>query len=181
LSVDAWQERNRKDASIFNFSARCVWGEQIDPGRFEELAYALLQEEPGVEWLRATGTVRDRDQGRDLIARWILPRDRQRLNEKEAEAPFAPRDVIVQVKTRQRTVGKADVRDVRDTLERHGVSGFFLIAFPNISNDLLNYLGTLRSQGYWTDWWTRQQLEDRLRRNPHIAQLFSDLVDLVTD
>jgi hypothetical protein len=84
----------------------------------------------------------------------------------------------VQIKTRNKTVGKSDVRDVRDTLERHDANGFFLLVYPRLSNDLINYLETLRRQGYWVDWWGRPQIEDRLRRRPHIATRFSDLVRL---
>lgn len=175
-----WHDQTRREADIFNFSAQCVWTDKVDPSRFEELACALLQDEPGFEWVRQAGPTRDRDQGRDLIATWLTtPAPDEKLG--DVETPFLRRMVVVQVKTRSRTIGKADVRDVRDTLDRHQAHGYFLVGFPNISNDLVNYLGTLRSQGYWVDWWTRQQLDDRIRRRPHIAALFPDLVRLQTD
>jgi hypothetical protein len=55
---------------------------------------------------------------------------------------------------------------------------FFLIAFPGLSSDLINYLETLPRQGYWVDWWSRSGIDDRLRRRPHMAARFADLVRL---
>ena len=42
----------------------------------------------------------------------------------------------------------------------------------------MSYLETLPRQGYWVDWWGRQQIEDRLRRLPHVTARFGDLVKL---
>lgn len=175
-----WAEQSAREAEIFNFSTECEWSSKIDPGRFEALTYSLLAQEPGIDNVRSVGATRDRDQGRDLIARWMTPPQAgQRRAKQDEENPFQLRDIVVQCKTRNRTIGKADVRDVRDTLDRHAAQGFLLVAYPRVSNDLSNYIVSLRNQGYWTDYWTQQELEDRLRRHPHIVNLFSDLVRLV--
>lgn len=176
---EEWSQRSEVEAELFNFSTTCAWAGRINPARFEELVYAVLDGEPGFEWIRAAGTTSDRDQGRDFMARWLTPPHvGERVDESEAQSPFRTREIVVQVKTRSRTVGKSDVRDVRDTLERCDASGFFLVAFPTVSNDLMNYLESLRRQGYWVDWWCKQQIEDRIRRRPYIAARFHDLLRL---
>jgi DNA polymerase III epsilon subunit-like protein len=84
--------------------------------------------------------------------------------------------ILAQVKTRRRTIGKSDVRDVRDTIERHAAAGFLLIGYPQFSGDLINYLETLRHRGESIEWWSRKQLEERLRKNLNIAARYSDVV-----
>ena len=56
--------------------------------------------------------------------------------------------------------------------------GFFLAAVPRLSVGLIGYLETLREQGYWVDWWSRMEIEDRLRGRPDIAARFGDVVRL---
>ena len=36
--------------------------------------------------------------------------------------------------------------------------------------------GTLRQRGHWIDWWSRRQLEERLRKNLDIAARYSEIV-----
>ena len=108
------------EAAVFNFSTDCVWVKRPKPARFEELCQVLLESEPGFMWVRSAGSTLERDQGRDLVAQWLRsPGLTERLNEGDENKPFHLRKVIVQVKTRNKTVGKSDVRDIRDTLERH--------------------------------------------------------------
>jgi hypothetical protein len=173
----AWSAQTEAAASIFNQDKEIVWALPVNPVRFEELCHVLLDSEPGFSWVRAAGSTMDRDQGRDLIADWLSPQNEANLSSSDDEAQlFQKRRLIVQIKTRKGTVGKSHVRDVRDTIERHDAKGFFLIAFPGISNDLVNYLETLSRQGYWINWWSRQQIEDRLRRQSHIVARFGDLI-----
>jgi hypothetical protein len=68
------------------------------------------------------------------------------------------------------------VRDIRDTLERQGAEGYFLIAFPQPASSLVEHLGVLARNGFWTDWWDRAQLEARLRACPDIVARFKDVV-----
>lgn len=172
----AWSSQTEAAASIFNHDKEIVWTSPVDPVRFEELCHVLLEGEPGFTWVRAAGSTMDRDQGRDLVADWLSPQNETNLARSNEEHLFLKRRTIIQVKTRKGTVGKSHVRDVRDTIERHNATGYFLIAFPGLSNDLVNYLKTLTRQGYWIDWWSRQQIEDRLRRQPHIVARFNDLI-----
>jgi len=71
------------------------------------------------------------------------------------------------------------VQDIRDTIERHQAEGYFLVAFPQPANSLVEHLLTLARGGTWTDWWDRAQLESRLRENHDLLSRFSDLVTRV--
>lgn len=178
---DEWAERSARESSIFNIGVQWKWAPKLDPARFEALAEALLSEEPGLTWVRSTGPAFERDQGRDLVAMWLTPLGLgEKVTRDAAENAVQTRKIVVQAKVRSRTVGKSDVQDVRDTLERHGAGGFLLIAHPRWSNDLFNYLETLATKGAWVDIWGPSQLEERLRRRPHIARRFPDLVTEVT-
>jgi hypothetical protein len=177
-----WAERSVRESSIFNIGVQWKWATTLDPTRFEALAEALLSEEPGLTWVRPTGPTFERDQGRDLVAMWLTPPGlgekiiRTATDNTAADHAVQTRKIVVQAKVRSRTVGKSDVQDVRDTVERHEAGGFLLIAHPRWSNDLFNYLETLATKGVWVDIWGPPQLEERLRRRLHIARRFSDLV-----
>jgi hypothetical protein len=175
-----WTQHSAMEASIFNAKLQWRWAAKLNPGRFEQLVEALLSEEPGLHWVRAAGPAFERDQGRDLVAMWLTPPGLgQRLTEDQAEQPIQMRKILVQVKVRSRTVGKGDVQDVRDTLERHSADGFLLVTHPGWSNDLFNYCETLASQGYWVNLFGPSQLEERLRRRVYVANRFPDLVTRV--
>ena len=176
---DDWKQKSTFTSEFLNFDARYTWSDPIDASRLEELVIAILQEEPGFEWIRSSGHTFERDDGRDMIASWITPPGQgQPAMDRKKEQVVHSRRLVVQVKARRRTVGKSDVRDVRDTLERHRAEGFFLAAVPRLSGSLIGYLETLPEQGYWVDWWSRVEIEDRLRRWPHVAARFSDVVRL---
>lgn len=171
IARDKWEGQARRAATIFGQSGSFAWSENIDSERLEGLAEELLAVEPGVERVRSAGPHTERDQGRDLIVDWV------RIVDATSEPPKFRTDLILaQVKSRNRTIGKGDVRDVRDTIERHAASGFLLIGYPQLSGDLINYLETLRQRGESIEWWTRKQLEERLRKNLNIAARFPDVV-----
>lgn len=178
----SWDRRTADEAAIFNIGVQWRWADKLDPARFEELVEALLTEEPGLQWVRAAGPAYERDQGRDLVAAWLTPPAMgQRLTGAQAADPVETRKILVQVKVRSKTVGKSDVRDVRDTLERHDANGFLLVTHPAWSNDLFNYLESLASKGLWVNLWGPLQLEERLRRRPAVARRFADLVTVQPD
>lgn len=172
-----WAARSATEAAIFNVGMQWQWAPKLDPLRFEKLIEALLSEETGLVWVRATGPTYERDQGRDLVAMWLTPPGLgDRASGAEAKRPAHSRKIVIQAKVRGKTVGKGDVRDVRDTLERHDAEGFLLVAHPGWSNDLFNYLESLAAKGPWVNVWGPSQIEERLRKRPHIAKAFQDLV-----
>ncbi|MBG6162812.1 hypothetical protein IWQ54_002475 [Labrenzia sp. EL_195] len=173
----AWATRNAAENALFNIGKTYRWAEKPNPSRFEELVHAILEDEPGLQWVRATGPTNERDQGRDMVVVWLTPPGiGPHVLGKGDVAPARTRRIVVQVKSRGKSVGKTDVRDVRDTIERHGADGFLLVAFPGWSNDLFNYLEGLAEKGPWVNLWGPSQLEERLRRRPHVCKRFPDVV-----
>jgi hypothetical protein len=87
--------------------------------------------------------------------------------------------LVVQCKTSVRNVGKGKVTDIRDTVDRHSAGGFLLVALPGITNDLTEYVESIRLQKvFWIDCWTKPELEAELRSNPSVAAKYRDLVTL---
>ncbi|ESZ32933.1 restriction endonuclease [Mesorhizobium sp. L2C066B000] len=170
-----WEHQNAKQSAIFLVGVRWVWSTPLNPARFEALVEAILSEEQGLEWVRAAGPSFERDQGRDLVALWLTPPGLPG-GEVHYETAVKRRKIVVQVKSRKKTVGKSDVRDVRDTIERHGADGILVVAHPGWSNDLFNYCEGLAQKGHWVDLWGPSHLEARLRARPYLAERFSDLV-----
>lgn len=141
---------------------------------FEALVCELLDREPGVVRCRRAGPTREPDDKRDLIAEWVVPP----TDPKAAEAPPSrPVRVVVQCKAYRKSVGKADVTDLRDTVEHHDAAGYFLAVSSELSGRLIAQLERLRNQRKWfVDWWTRQEIEQRLRRHPDITSRYSQVV-----
>ena len=177
---DDWECKNTQATEFFNFDASYTWSDNIDSSRLEELVRAVLGAEPGLEWIRLSGHALEGDGGRDMIAQWMTPPGRgEPVMGRDDQGVWRSRRLVIQVKGRdERAVGKTHVRDVRDTLERFQAKGFFLVALPRLSNGLIGYLETLPRQGYWVDWWSRVEMEDRLRRRPDIAARFTDVVKI---
>lgn len=181
-------ERRVCENAVFSVDYVFVWAEKTDGGRFEDLVYALLEREreKGVAWVRQVGPTRERDGGRDFIARWTVssesgaPISQGRKNDEEnIRGPASAKNIVVQVKAHRPSVGKSKVVDIRDTIERHNAEGFFLVAFPQPANSLVEHLLSLARNGTWTDWWDRAQIESRLRKNLDLLSRFSDLVTRV--
>jgi hypothetical protein len=174
------QKQRDRQAAVFFSDARFVWTKQIDDARCQQLILELIQAQRDVHWVREVGASRDRDGGRDFVAFWDVMLERTRSRAALDEPLASRRKVLVQVKVRARSVGKADVTDIRDTLEHFECDGFLLVAFPRITAPLFDHLDKLRERGdLWIDWWEQTQIEEQMRRHPDIAARFSDLVQLV--
>jgi len=77
-----------------------------------------------------------------------------------------------------RGVGKSDVRDIYDCCDIMMRPVFFW-SCRRSDGGLADYLKKLRYEnGLWADWWTRSELEQRLRRHTDIAEKFPDIVML---
>jgi hypothetical protein len=176
-------ERRASENAVFSVDHVFEWTEKTDGGRFEDLVYALLEREKGVAWVRQAGPTRERDGGRDFVARWTVssesgapPSLSGGKDEQIVLIPARAKNIVVQVKAHRPSVGKSKVVDIRDTIERHNAEGFFLVAFPQPANSLVEHLLSLARNGTWTDWWDRGQIESRLRKNLDLLARFSDLV-----
>ena len=171
-------KRRAAEDTVFFADSRIAWHSPLDAGDFEDLCVDLVSREPGVSRVKPVGGVNDRDSGRDILIDWTIPRHHSASGMRQTQRVR----VLAQVKTRGRTVGKGDVRDIRDTLERHDAKGFLLIAHPRISAPLVDYLEDLRRRkDFSVEWWEIRDLESRLRRHPDIARRYPKLLDLVVE
>jgi hypothetical protein len=167
--------RRAEEAGLLYGDQRFSWSPSISPRRFEALIKDLLVASGDVTWVRSAGPTYDRDRGRDLLANWVRPEPTG--NVPEGASPTSTVSVVVQCKARSRTVGKSDVRDVRDTIDRHDAGGYFLAVSTELSADLVDYLERLRTRAdAFVNWWTRAEVEDELRRNPEVATRYRDIV-----
>lgn len=155
------------------------WNDPINDDDFERLILTLLARDPQVSWVRKVGSTRDRDAGRDLLAEWTtLPLPGETLP--EGAPPLSLRRVVVQCKAYSRPVDKSKVSDIRDVVEHHGATGYFLAVSSSLTSGLFDHLDRLRLGGkLWVDWWTRQEIEERLQAYPDIVSKFSDIVSAI--
>ena len=173
------ERRHRHEARVLFRPSRYVWKERIDADRFESFVQDLLVREPGVIRVRKVGRTRDPDRGKDLIADWLTPPSAGTLVP-EKSAPTVPRKILVQAKGMKKSVGKKDVIDIRDMLDDHGASGYFLAVSSQITSDLTDHLDRMRDEGkYWVDWWNRIEIEERLNGHVDILARYPDLVTRV--
>ena len=175
-------ERRKNEDKVFFVNSLIEWKKPISESDFEDLCLDLVQREPGVVRAKPVGSVNDRDGGRDIIIDWMVPNRHSdsTLSNKDSIRPGGTKTVriIAQVKTRSRTIGKHEVQDIRDTLERYQAKGFLLIAHPRISSALVDHLEDLRQKTELTDWWEAHDIEDRLRRHLDIAKRYPELIAL---
>ncbi|MGY2019896.1 restriction endonuclease [Nocardia gipuzkoensis] len=158
------------------------WISPVPPGRFERLIYSLINAEPNVTMVRLVGATNDRDGGRDLIVDLAEPRysDLNSLPDYDFEQPILKTyRIIVQCKTKRdpdKSVSKSDVTDIRDTVERYGADGYWLFVSSIVTSSLIDHLEALKNKLLFVKWWTRLEIEESLRKNPRLVEVFSDIV-----
>lgn len=171
------QDSVAKLSPVLSQSAKFNW-KVTDGESFEAFIFALLRAEPSVTWVKQAGSTRDRDSGKDFIAEFQLPDDgfRKADGDKSRESH---RLVIVQCKLSSAPVGKSKVRDIRDTIEHHNADGFLLIVSSTITSSLVDHLLELRNRSsHYIDWWSREDIEERLVRRPDIASQYKHVVEM---
>ncbi len=172
---DRVRERFEAESRLLFPATTFDWAERIPAESFEALTCELLAREAGVVRVRRAGVTRERDGGRDLLADWVVPPTDPKAPDRQA--PQLPARVVVQCKASSSTVGKGDVRDIRDTVEFHDAGGYFLAVSSEVSGPLIAHLDRLRTRlGWHVDWWTRLELEERLRRHPDVAARYPAVV-----
>jgi hypothetical protein len=133
--------------------------------------------EPGVARVRKVSSGREQDRGRDMMVDWYLATNLSQISGGGEKTLYKLHHLIVQCKAFNRSVNKSYVTDIRDTIDRHKADGYFLVVSSTITTGLYDYLDELRSRrSFYIEWWTRVELEDRLRRNPDVALRFSRIV-----
>jgi hypothetical protein len=169
-----------RNATFLNQDIQFEWSANPDAGRFEHLVLDLLNGNPEVRRVRPRGHPNEPDSQNDLTAEvYISFLRNERVGPQEGESENDIVQLVVQCKTSIRNVGKGKVTDIRDTVDRHSADGFLLVALPGVTNDLTEYVESIRSKGlFWIDCWTKPELEAELRSNPSVAAKYPDLVTL---
>lgn len=170
-------ERNRLEQERLFPPSEFTWTDEVDGGRFERLIYDLVECEPGVREVRAIGSSREGDGGRDLVVSWITPPVPGEAVTTGA-IPARERRVIIQCKARKRSVGRSDLGGgILDTLFMYHAEGYFLATSSQPAVAAIDLLEEIRRRGdYFTGWWGRAEIEQRLRRNPQVLKRYADIV-----
>jgi hypothetical protein len=172
--------QHARNAAFLNQDIQFEWTANPDAGRFEHFVLDLLNGNPEVRRARPRGHPNEPDAQSDLTVEVyvsFLRHERKVPHEGEPEKDTV--HLVVQCKTSIRNVGKGKVTDIRDTVDRHSAAGFLLVALPGVTNDLTEYIESIRSKElFWIDCWTKPELEAELRSNPSIAAKYRDLVTL---
>lgn len=163
------RQRHNKESEFLFPIPEFDWNESICPDQFEDLIKALLELENNVKSVRKNSPTNQGDKGRDLLIDWNV------INHElisDAIPPIRQIKVVGQCKASPTTVGKGKVQDIRDTVETHNASGFFLAVSSQISAPLTEKLEDLKSKGIWTEWWNKDDIEIRLSKNPELIPFF---------
>lgn len=148
-----------------------TWSKKINGGRFQKLIRKVLIDMKNVTDVREVGSSNEGDGGRDLEISYID------LDFQQVYGVYKKIKIIIQCKAYQSSVGKGNVRDIRDTLDNYQAQGYWLIVSSSITTFLYNYLDTLKERdGYWIKCWTRDELEDYFRGNVRLLDEFQDII-----
>jgi hypothetical protein len=159
---------NEESEILFPIPAFC-WVENPCPEQFENLIKSLLEREPDVKSVRKPAPINQGDKGRDLIIEWNVL-DSQLVT--QYHPPTRIIKVVGQCKASKGIIGKSKVIDIRDTIETHSSSGYFLAVNTQISAPLTEKLESLQKNGIWTFWWNREDIELRLSKNQDLIPNF---------
>ena len=170
-------KRHQKAAMVLHSTVQFEWTAKINDDRFEALILDLINREPGVRWARRIGTSRAPDGERDIIAEWLLrPAPWEGTTELQ---PMILKRVVVQCKVYRGSINRSKVGDVVGTVDLHNANGYLLVAHPQITPALIDYLEKVPAKRkVWSDWWTQTEIEDKLRRNLDIAFRYRDLLSI---
>lgn len=170
-----WKRHQTESQLLFPI-ALFEWSEVINDEEFELFMLDLLKHEKGVNWIRKVSPSTERDGGRDLIAEWSTPPVAGQVLIEE-QPLFITRKVIIQCKASKGSLGKSKVQDIRDTVDHYNAQGYFLTVSSQLTTTLTDHLERLRSEGrFWVDWWTRSEIEDRLKARLDIVAKYPNIV-----
>lgn len=153
------------------------WAMKVNPERFEGMVKELLEREKYTKWVRKSGATKERDNGRDLLAE-IVQTNNVSLNKLDKlEFQTEIKKIVVQCKAYSKSVGKADVSDIRDTIEFHRANGYFLAVSSYVTSPLISHLESLKeNHKYFVNWWTKDEIEIRLKSHEDILKRYADIV-----
>ncbi|WP_421830425.1 hypothetical protein [Larkinella sp.] len=163
------RNRHNKESQLLFPVSLFEWNEIVCPDEFEALVKSLLEREPNVKFVRKPAPINQGDKGRDLLIEWYIL-DSQSIS--KTTPPSSLVRIVGQCKASNKTIGKNKVLDIRDTVETHNASGYFLAVSAQISGPLTEKLEDLKSKGIWTHWWNRDDIEKRLSKNQDLIPYF---------
>lgn len=175
---EQWREGHETENRLLSVNSDFEWNHKIDPNRLEDLVFSILEDQADVAWVRQSGATNDRDRGRDIAANMFTAAGMaisQSYGSSDNNDLSRLRKIVVQVKSRKKSVGTSDVTNIRDTIEDHEADGYLLVAYPIWSAPLFDRLEKL-AKGYWVDVWGKAQLESKLRMRLHLLPRFKDVV-----
>jgi hypothetical protein len=149
------------------------WAEHLAADRFEQLTADLLRADEQIIRVRSAGPTNQGDAGRDILATVVLAAKSPLAKGGE---PVEAIPIVVQCKAHTRTVGKSDARDLRDTIEFHKASGLLLVVASQLSAPLVAHLERLGEDVRYVDWWSRTEIEERLRPHPELVARYPDIL-----
>lgn len=153
-------DRNQKERALLLANRDFSWKYPLNYSRFEELCADLLEQLYPMSRIRLAGNANNADGGRDILI-------------------YNPDETlyICQCKAYQKSVGKSNVNDIRDTIEFHGAKGFFLMVTSTVTAPLIKHLEVLRPK-YKIEWWTEREMFKLLRRYPLLAESYKDILEI---
>jgi len=176
LEKELIRERHNIEASILFPVPIFEWIENPCPTQFELLIKSLLERDIKVKRVRIAAPTNQGDKGRDLIIDWEVVDRNQPFN--ETMPPSQVLKIVGQCKASNNSIGKSKVQDIRDTIEHHDASGFFLAVSTQITYPLTESLEKLNQKQLWTDWWNRDDIEFRLNQNQDLIPKFDKVLKI---
>lgn len=144
------------------------WIYPVSPGRFETLIKDLLEEDLHNFQVRNCGKVNDRDGGKDItFYKNYIDYQTNQIHQIL---------ILGQCKAYNKTVNKSQVNDLRDTLEENGAKGYFLAVTETISGPLQNSLKKLKDNGYFIEFWTKDEIFCQLQSKLNLIEKYSDII-----
>ncbi|GGY43642.1 restriction endonuclease [Streptomyces djakartensis] len=172
--------RHRDEVDFLFRGVTYSWASRVDGGRFQDLVQDLLEREPGVVSVRSVGNANEGDGGRDHLVDWFTPIQDDNVTVDNAVNLTRKMKVVVQCKALKASIGKSKIPDILDTLDREDATGYLLAASGSVGVTAIDHLLHLRKKyRFFTDWWSRHEIEERLQRNPDIENKYPDIVKRV--
>ena len=81
-----------------------------------------------------------------------------------------------QCKAFSKSVNKSHIIDIRDRLDEFNAKGFFLAVTEKVTSRLIDYFITLQKQGYFVDWWTKDEIFSRLQTRPSLIKKYEKII-----
>lgn len=170
---DLLKIRHQREYDLLFKPKDIVWKEHCDGGQFEDLVKELLFNERNVVNVKKLSHTNEADGGKDLFVEIKVPLE---LYEKDTSNVYQIKNVLVQCKALKGNVGKSDVLDILDTLEHNNCNGYLLVVSKYVKRSLSDYLLQLKlKRKYWIDWWTKDEIEERLQKHPFLLLKYDKL------